>query len=209
MQILVLALAMVFIAVPVSATTIDTTTSDGGFISGLSSLGGAFGQTFTVTGVDTRLDRFSLFLEGFQPGTDRPMALRGLLAEWDNTLSRPGPVLFQSDIRFAILAGLQEFAFTPDLALITDHRYVAYLSTFGLESQPRQIYDVKLTREDVLPGENLVIGVLSGPWSAFPGGLDMWFKAQLSPVAVPEPMTLLLVAIGIAAAAVARRLRFV
>jgi hypothetical protein len=197
MPIVALLLLLFLAAVPVSATTIDTTVSDGGFVSGLSSSGWAYGQTFTATGLDVQLDSFSLVLQGFQPGTDQPMALRGFVAEWDSTLNRPGAALFQSDIRYAVnINANQEFSFTPDLVLTADHQYVAYLSTLGLESFPEQRYDVKKTRVDVLPGEGMVSGGASGPWGSF-GDIDMWFKAQLSPVRVPEPGSLLLIVVGV------------
>jgi hypothetical protein len=204
---------LVLLASPVMADTIiDTTISDGGFISGLGP-DHAFGQTFTVSTADTHLSRFSLFLEGFQPGTMQPMNLRGIVAEWNTAESRPGATLFVSGITQVVPAGLQEFAFTPEIDLARNERYVAFLSTIDVPQPPlgpgeRLLYDVKVTRMNVLVNESLVFGAEEGPWSAF-GLNEMWFKARLAATVVPEPATLLLVGVGIVGLAAVRRFPFI
>lgn len=178
---------------------IDTTTGPSSYIASLSSLGSAWGQTFTVSGTETVLDTFSLFLEGFEPVSPccpTPMDLRGFVAEWDSVLQAPASILFESEIRAAVPAGLQGFAFAPQLSLVAGQQYVAFLSTLSLPAQPHMAYDVKVSVADVLPGENAVFaGRTDGAWGSL-GDREMWFKAEFSPTAVPEPSTLLLLAAG-------------
>lgn len=214
MKMYILSLALVVAALSVLAqpatalTVIDTTGSDnGGFQAFGEPAYASMGQTFTVSGPDTQLDSFSLYLrDRFNGGGT--LDLRGYIASWDSVNARASSILFASATQTMNAAGtLQEFAFSPPGGqdLTAGQQYAAFLSISDLSLQPTSQFFMPITNGAVLSGENFIYAnsgtdfslLTSTAWNVDPS-FNTWFKASLSsPNAVPEPSTLLLLGAGL------------
>jgi hypothetical protein len=161
-----------------------------------------YGQTFTVSGSDTHLDSFSLFLQSRLFGSGS-LDLRGYVAEWNGTSI--ANIVFASDIETMNAAGvLQEFAFSPDITLISGNTYVAFLSISELLAQSLSQFGMPGNIDTI--GGNFVFlnnGTNAAQWQTATWtnltGLDAWFKASLTTpvIEVPEPATLVLFCTGL------------
>jgi hypothetical protein len=225
MKMYILSLALVVAAVSGSAqlaaaTSIDTTSSNGGGLQffGSGPLLWTIGQIFTVSGSDTQLDSFSLFLTdtGSSSGI---LDLRGYIASWDSVNFHASSILFESATQTMTAANtgtVQEFAFSPGLGVTAGQQYVAFLSVSNLPLQPAVELVVPLAGPVLSGGEFVGLDsgttpslLISSPWLDAGGNLnvdDLWFKASRSaPSAVPEPSSLPLLDSGLVALAVWRR----
>lgn len=204
-------------ATPAEALVIDTTGSDlsSVFPFGVFSINdpntATYGQVFSVTGAETHLDSFSLYLRTRHTGSGS-LDLRGYVAGWNGT--NAVSILYESDTRTMNEAGdLQEFSFAPDIDLVSGDEYVFFLSTSGLPSQPPSSFMMPIGGDSV-PGNFVFINngvdfdLLTQPppnpaqplWAVNPRqGNDVWFKASLSQILqVPEPGTAVLFGAGLA-----------
>lgn len=207
-------LAVLAAPAPAHATVIDTTGSDAGIVVPFGDPNTAtYGQTFTVAGADSFLDSFSLYLRTRFSGAGT-LDLRGYIASWDG--SKASAILFESATQTMNAAGaLQEFAFDPNLNLISGDTYVAFLSISNLPDQTTNTFQMPLGGESI-PGSMVFInngqnfGLLTTiDWIPL-GTTDVWFQATLlanGPSAVPEPITLSLLGAGLAGIGAIRRRR--
>jgi hypothetical protein len=207
---LFIAASLAAIAAPATAvTTVDTTGSDVGTVSAFGAPDTAtYGQTFTVTGTDTTLSTFSLFLRNREGGSG-PLDLRGYIGPWDG--SKATAILYESGTQTMNAAGnLQEFAFDPNVSLVSGQTYVAFLSISNLGSQPTSTFGMpfgidSVSGEFVYLNNGTAFGDLSSQsWSGgFTDQQDAWFKATF----VPEPTTGALLGLGLTGVAAAGRKR--
>jgi len=193
------------------AATIDTTGSDTGTIIQFGAPNTAtYGQTFTAPG--SVLDSFSLFLRDRAAGT-ASLDLRGYVAGWNDLVA--STILYESSTRTMNAGGaLQQFDFSPNLALTPGNEYVAFLSIANLPDQPESTFGMP-HGVDQIPGEFVFInnGMSPAQWTLIPwsqdfvGQDDVWFQASFDLTPTPEPATLLLWGTAMAGLGVARRRR--
>lgn len=118
---------------PARAVTIDTTSSDAGTIVKFGAPDSAtYGQTFSAPG--SVLESFSLFLRNRFAGSGS-VDLRGYVAGWNGLMA--SSILYESSTRTMNASGaLQQFDFSPKLAVTPGSQYVAFLSIANLPDQP-------------------------------------------------------------------------
>lgn len=193
------------------ATNIDTTAyfhNNYGPFGLRNSIPTTFGQTFTVSGTDTTLDTFSLYLGERSGSGTGTLDLKGYIASWDG--EKAENILYASSIQTMNAEGtLQEFQFsTGGLDLVAGNQYVAFLSVSGIEQDTGNAfmtpagyagYDggkfVYLARD-----ENDFSLITTVNWYQYTY-LDTWFKADFSSNTnntVPEPGIMILVGLGLA-----------
>jgi len=187
------------------AATIDTTGTDEDTIYDFGAPNTAtYGQTFAVSGTDTLLNSFSLYLRNRIEGAGS-LDLRGYIAGWDG--HKASTILYESTTQTMNAGGnLQEFNFsTGGLNLVAGDFYVAFLSISNLGVQPDSRFGMPHS-SDAIPGQFVFINngtnfsLLTGQdWFLnFIGNKDTWFKADLSPgSSVPEPTTMLFLGFGL------------
>lgn len=186
---------------------VDNTGTDGGNFRPFGAPNSAtYGQTFRA-GADNILDSFSLFLRGRISGSGT-LDLRGYIGAWDG--DKISSILYTSATQTMNAAGtLQEFAFSPNLALTTGLDYVAFLSISELPPQPESSFGMpRSVGNTITPGEFVFLNngtdfsLLSQiPWNNF-FVQDVWFKASFSSDSVvPEPSAIAIwLVMGVAAA---------
>lgn len=196
------ALTLALAASGAGAAVIDTT---GIFTGNIFPFGypntATYGQTFTVSGPDTVLNGFSLYLDG-----NYTQDVRGYVGNWDG--SKVGNILYTSATVSVSGAGLHELAFsTGGLALTQGSSYVAFLSVSELLGQSGAAFDMPFGTNSI-EGQFVYINngtdfaqLTSTPWSlSYVGDDDVWFKADFGGAqSVPEPSSLALAGFGIAA----------
>ena len=194
-----------------ASAAIDTTTIDAGTITSFGTSNTAtYGQTFIPGAGDTNLSSFSMYLRN-RAGGSGTLDLRGYIATWDG--SKAGSILFESVTHTMNAAGtLQEFAFATDIAVAPGDTYVAFISTSNLAVQPDSRFGMPYAG-NLIPGQFVYMNngtnfsaLTSSNWENA-GNLDAWLKAEFNEVATPEPASMALIGLGLAALGMARRRR--
>lgn len=205
-KVLLAAAFMAALSMPAGASVIDTTTTFDGTIAPFGAPNTAtYGQTFTAAG--SQLLSFSLFLQ--QGAGPNPLDLRVYIGTW--TGSHVGEIVFASGTETMPLdADTWEFAYAPDIALTAGNDYVAFLSISDLPEQSASAF-VMPGAGDVIAGNFVFLNNgtdasqwTTTDWSSFDGA-DVWFRAEFSDAAVPEPLTLTLFGAGLVGVGMLRR----
>ena len=199
------ALALVILAgsSPAWASTIDTT----GAVNDQLAVFGApntatYGQTFTAP--DQYLTSFSLFLQNRYSGAGT-LDLRGYIGVWTGT--SVSNILYESATQTMNTAGtLQEFNFSPNLALTVGQQYVAFLSISDLPVQPASGFYMPTAAPDAYSDGNFVFlnngivysALTTSNWSCSGCAFDAAFKASFL-ATTPLPAALPLFATGLGA----------
>lgn len=170
-----------------------------------------YGQTFTVTGSDTVLDKFSFWYDDeLDPDF---VDFAAYVYAWDGAMAT-GPSLFASSMVSSTnnggLGGVERFNFlTGGIQLVAGQRYVAFTSAFLFSDGIRGTAAAGGSGLDEYAGGSFVhtnsdvSGWTTQPWAASSIGVDTAFEAVFSaPVPVPPSVWLfgsgLLGLIGIA-----------
>lgn len=179
---------------PAEASSIDTTALTYGLQHGFGAGGvSTYGQTFTVSGSDTYLDSFSLFLADRTAGSGT-LDLRGYVAEW-NGVNQATNILFESSTQTMNATGLlQEFAFDPNINLVSATSYVVFLSISNLSLQSASTFAMPVVTNSAISPGNFVsrnnglnfAGLTSGVWTNFNSDAYMTASLTEAPQAVPE-----------------------
>jgi hypothetical protein len=184
-----------------------------------------YGQTFTVTGTETRLDSFSFRLNDYDPNPST-VSFNAYVYAWDGTKSA-GPQLFASGALSTThnggLEGYEQFLIgTGGLELVSGQQYVAFFNASGFfhDGIVNSVSTWELTSQDAYTGGQFVYdltgddfgSLMTGAWTCSAlscpfdmRGRDTWFRANFS--TVPEPSTFMLTLAGAAVLGLARRRR--
>lgn len=196
-----------------AATSIDTT--GGTFVANITPFGvtdtSTYGQTFTV-GSDNSLDSFTMYLNG---AAGAAIKFKSYVYAWDGAKAT-GSALYSSALQTFSGGGTTAFAFdTSGLKLQSGSRYVAFLSTAGLQAgQPQNTYAMPLVTSNTYSGGDFVFynagdnfaALTNSKWDCAECGFgDAFFKASLSAGAVPEPATWAMMILGMGAVGFAMR----
>lgn len=174
-------------------STIGTSGSDFRCLGTAGGCGQTFGQTFTVTGLDTYLDDFGFVLSRVDSG---PLNVQFNLYSWDGS-DISGASLFQSSVLSVNNSISQLYTFDTNVNLVSGNQYMALFDTSGIgnTTAPRSGF----TRIDSASytGGNFFWERTSGNGVWNSSGGDTLFAANLTAASVPEPSTLAIFALGI------------
>ncbi|WP_374438216.1 hypothetical protein [Inhella sp.] len=204
-----------------AAPTIDTTGASFGTVSPFGESNTAtYGQTFLVTGAETRLQGFQLRLNDNLNSDFVDFA--AYVYAWDGAKAT-GPQLWasgaQSSSNNGGADGMELFSFsTGGVDLVAGQQYVAFLSASNFFDGVNGTAFMELSNSDAYAGGNFVyfnngnnFGALTAStWDCAGsciGGRDLWFKADFSAPnnQVPLPASLYLVGIGLLTSGALRR----
>jgi len=174
-------------------STIGTSGADFRCLGTAGGCGQTFGQTFTVTGLDTYLDDFGFVLSRVDSG---PLNVQFNLYSWDGS-DISGASLFQSSVLSVNNSISQLYTFDTNVNLVSGNQYMALFDTSGIgnTTAPRSGF----TRIDSASytGGNFFWERTSGNGVWNSSGGDTLFAANLTTASVPEPSTLAIFALGI------------
>jgi len=169
-----------------------------------------FGQTFVASGAT--LTGFSFWLgneNNENTSSASALQLRAYVMTWNG--SRAGARMYRSDVRVGPTADLQQYLFaTPNISLTPGSRYVAFLSTSGLfrDIGPRPAQAAVWLSNHTSSGGAFVftdngddVDLLSSQnWDdTGTSGFQAQFQATFGGTVVPEPASLMLMAMGLLA----------
>jgi hypothetical protein len=188
-------------------TVIDTT---GTFLGNIQPFGSpdtaTYGQTFTTGATDTHLNSFQLYLTDDQTTGSGSLDVKGYIGTWDGL--KATSILYTSPVLTLPTANggaLIPLVFSPDLQLLPNAQYVAFLSTSDLGFQVG-FFSMPLATTGAIGGMVYFnngtdfAALTNSSWdcSSSCGLPDAWFKAELSS-ATPLPAALPLFATGLGA----------
>jgi hypothetical protein len=213
--------------VPAAAqTTIGTGPGASGGLSGLGKeqdtglIWHTIGQTFLVPGTDSFLTSFSLGLGS--TGDDRQIVFAPYIMAWNAAATRAtGPLLWKGGAANGSL-GAATYTYSPNLQLTSGGLYIFFVSSvdYGAENLTDQRGIVRVNSGQYGDGavyqlraqtlEGLTTASWDGQWAD--RDFDVLFNATFDDAAapisvVPEPLTLSLLATGLAGVAAVRRRR--
>jgi hypothetical protein len=166
------------------------------------SCGQTFGQIFTVTGSETRLDSFTFRISQV---FSAPLNIQFDLYGWGGT-DRSGPLLFQSAVVAASNGGDADFSFNPGVVLTSGAQYIAYLDTAGIGNTTDPSSGFPVVDDSSYTGGTFRWERNSGDGTWFVTELDSMFRAEFSSP-VPEPAALAVIGLGLAGLGIVRRRR--
>lgn len=215
-------LFLVVLALPASATTINTTFSGWGGVTYVQSFGrpntATYGQTLTVPTIDTELNLFE-----FAVDLPEEVTFQAHLYKWDGSKAT-GVSLWDSGVETPdALSGFQTFSWTPNVVLTAADEVVFFISTSGVVGVDQKAGKVAQPQnQDLYSGGGFVFlnnGNSTAAWTTDPWttdflgiGADLTFKAVWNAPGgpndpVPEPSTYALVGTALAGVFVFRRRR--
>lgn len=176
-------------------------------------------QLLNLSGPDTHISSFSLFLRDRIGAGSGTLDLRGYVAEWDGL--KASNILYESTTRTMNAAGtLQEFVFMPGLNLNAGSDYVFFLSISNLPVQPMSTFNMPISNNTIGNGDFVFLNndndfslLTTTNWGVGvqnPFTRDVWIKATFTEAQVtqaPEPGTMAIFGIGLAGLGIARRKR--
>lgn len=207
------------------ASAVPVIDTSGGSFGGVSPFGefdtSTYGQTFTVTGPETRLNSFSF---RFNDALNRDFVdFAAYVYAWDGSKAT-GPQLYASagasSTNNGGADGMETFVFnTGGIDLVAGQQYVAFLNSSNFFDGIEGDSSWDLSNDDPYAGGNFVYYntgnnfnlLTTSNWDCAAncaGGGDTYFVANFSaPAAVPLPGTLPLALLGLAGFAALRRRR--
>ena len=171
-----------------------------------------YGETFTAT-ANNVLTSYSLYLNGNASN----LQFASYIYAWDGNKAT-GPALFSSAVQSYNGGSDVAFTFNPGANLVSGSKYVAFLTTAGLQAgQANQTVQMPVVSSSTYAGGDFVYyntgdnfaQLTSNTWDCHDGcGFgDAFFKASFGAAAVPEPASWAMMILGMGAIGYAMRRR--
>lgn len=173
-------------------STIGTSGSDFRCLGTAGGCGQTFGQTFTVTGLDTYLDDLGLVLSRVDNG---PLNVQFKLYSWNGS-NISGASLFQSSVLSVNNSISQLYTFDTNVNLVSGNQYMALFDTSGIGNTTAPASGFTSISNASYAGGSFFWERTSGNGVWNSSGGDTLFAANLTTASVPEPSTLAIFALG-------------